>query len=62
MFLAGEAGVAMIGVYLFITLGNGFRYGRAYLFACQALCLFGYISPFCSWRRIGKDILPPDGA
>jgi two-component system sensor histidine kinase RpfC len=42
MFLAGEAGVAMVGVYLFITFGNGFRYGRAYLFACQALCLFGY--------------------
>jgi two-component system sensor histidine kinase RpfC len=42
MFLTGEAGAAMIGVYLFITFGNGFRYGRAYLFACQALCLIGY--------------------
>jgi len=44
MFLTGEAGAAMIGVYLFITFGNGFRYGRAYLFACQALCLAGYAS------------------
>jgi two-component system sensor histidine kinase RpfC len=42
MFLAGEAGASMIGVYLFITFGNGFRYGRVYLFACQALCLLGY--------------------
>lgn len=42
MFLTGEAGAAMIGVYLFITFGNGFRYGRPYLFACQALCLIGY--------------------
>ena len=42
MFLAGESGVSMVGVYLFITFGNGFRYGRAYLFACQALCLMGY--------------------
>jgi two-component system, sensor histidine kinase RpfC len=42
MFLAGESGVSMIGVYLFITFGNGFRYGRAYLFACQALCLLGF--------------------
>lgn len=42
MFLAGESGVSMIGVYLFITFGNGFRYGRAYLFACQALCLVGF--------------------
>lgn len=44
MFLTGEAGAAMIGVYLFITFGNGFRYGRAYLFACQVLCLIGYAS------------------
>jgi two-component system, sensor histidine kinase RpfC len=42
MFLAGESGVSMVGVYLFITFGNGFRYGRAYLFACQTLCLIGY--------------------
>jgi two-component system sensor histidine kinase RpfC len=42
MFLAGESGVAMVGVYLFIIFGNGFRYGRAYLVACQALCLVGY--------------------
>jgi two-component system sensor histidine kinase RpfC len=41
MFLAGEAGVAMVGVYLFITFGNGFRYGAAYLFVSQALCLVG---------------------
>jgi two-component system sensor histidine kinase RpfC len=42
MFLVGESGVVMIGVYLFIIFGNGFRYGRAYLFVCQALCLVGY--------------------
>ncbi len=42
IFLAGEPGVSMIGVYLFITFGNGFRYGRTYLFACQALCLIGF--------------------
>lgn len=44
MFLTGEAGASMIGVYLFITFGNGFRYGRSYLFACQSLCLVGYAS------------------
>ena len=41
-FLAGESGVSMVGVYLFITFGNGFRYGNPYLFTCQALCLIGY--------------------
>ena len=30
----GEGGAVIIGVYLFITFGNGFRYGRIYLHAC----------------------------
>lgn len=56
MFLAGESGVSMIGVYLFITFGNGFRYGRPYLFACQALCIIGYsavlaFAPYWSIHR-----------
>ena len=42
MFFAGESGVSMIGVYLFITFGNGFRFGIKSLFACQFLCLAGY--------------------
>ena len=43
MLTTGESGVSMIGVFLFITFGNGFRYGRQYLFACQALCLAGFL-------------------
>lgn len=43
VLLSGEAGVSMVGVYLFITFGNGFRFGRRYLFACQALCLIGFL-------------------
>ena len=38
----GEPGAVIIGVYLFITFGNGFRYGRAYLHACQILSLAGF--------------------
>jgi len=38
----GEDGAALIGVYLFITFGNGFRYGRFYLHACQAMSLAGF--------------------
>ena len=57
MFLAGESGVSMIGVYLFITFGNGFRYGRPYLFACQALCLAGFgaaliYAPYWAMHRV----------
>jgi two-component system sensor histidine kinase RpfC len=32
---------SMIGLLVY-HVGNGFRYGREYLFACRALCLVGY--------------------
>jgi len=38
----GEGGAVVIGVYLFITFGNGFRYGRRYLHVCQALGVAGF--------------------
>jgi two-component system sensor histidine kinase RpfC len=49
----GEAGAVVIGVYLFITFGNGFRYGRRYLHACQTMAVLGFsavlaFSPFWS--------------
>ena len=39
----GEPGAVIIGVYLFITFGNGFRYGRKYLHACQVMSLIGFM-------------------
>ena len=38
----GEGGAFVIGAYLFITFGNGFRYGRRYLQVCQALSIVGF--------------------
>jgi two-component system sensor histidine kinase RpfC len=38
----GEGGAVVIGVYLFISFGNGFRYGRKYLHACQAMGIVGF--------------------
>ena len=38
----GEGGAVVIGVYLFITFGNGFRYGRRYLHACQLMGVLGF--------------------
>src|SRR5690349_12906343 len=38
----GEGSAVIIGVYLFITFGNGLRYGRLYLYACQAMALAGF--------------------
>jgi two-component system sensor histidine kinase RpfC len=40
----GEGGAVVIGVYLFITFGNGFRYGRRYLHVCQVLGVLGFSS------------------
>ena len=36
MIVIGEAGAVLYGVYLFVTFGNGFRYGKSYLFFSQA--------------------------
>src|SRR5512140_1168801 len=38
----GEGGAVVIGVYLFVTFGNGFRYGRMYLHSCQAMGVVGF--------------------
>lgn len=57
MCVAGEYGFFVIAIYLFITFGNGFRYGRRYLFGCQLLCLVGFGSvlafvPFWEEQRV----------
>ena len=49
----GEGGAVILFVYLFITFGNGFRYGRPYLRACQLMSLAGFtivllLSPYWS--------------
>lgn len=53
LFRIGEGGAVILGVYLFVAFGNGFRFGRSYLHASQALGLIGYslvlyLSPFWS--------------
>ena len=63
LFLAGESGVGLVGIYLFSIFGNGFRFGRKSLFVCQALCLLGFVpvillAPW--WREhpyIGSGLL-----
>jgi two-component system sensor histidine kinase RpfC len=57
----GEGGAVILVVYLFITCGNGFRFGRFYLHACQLMGLVGFsvvfvVSPFWSqhfWIWLG---------
>ena len=42
LILMGEGGAVVLGVYLFITFGNGFRYGRFYLHASQTMAIAGF--------------------
>jgi len=53
LLIAGESGAFVFGIYLFVTFGNGFRFGQLYLRVSQALSIIGflvvlYLSPFWS--------------
>lgn len=41
--LYGEAGSPLLVVYLWVTLGNGFRYGANYLYAATAMAIAGFV-------------------
>jgi two-component system sensor histidine kinase RpfC len=54
MLTMGEPGAVVFGVYLFLAFGNGFRYGRAYLYFSQVLALVGFglvLSISDSWHK-----------
>ncbi len=44
----GESGAVILFVYLFITFGNGFRYGRRYLHTCQIMGGIGFAYVFAT--------------
>jgi two-component system sensor histidine kinase RpfC len=53
MSMTSDIGVALIIVYLWVIFGNGFRYGKKYLYHAQALSIIGFLitletSPY--WR------------
>ena len=43
MTFTGELGVMLVGVYLWVTFGNGFRFGKKYLLHSQLLSIAGFI-------------------
>jgi two-component system sensor histidine kinase RpfC len=59
----GEGGAAIFFVYFLLIFGNGFRYGRLYLHACQLMGIVGFsavliVSPFWSMHMgIGVGFL-----
>jgi two-component system, sensor histidine kinase RpfC len=53
LLLGGEAGAPILAVYLWVIVGNGFRYGVSYLYLSMAMALSGFtvvfvLSPFWS--------------
>lgn len=42
LHLAGEAGAPLLAIYLWVILGNGFRYGIHYLWLCTGIGLLGF--------------------
>jgi signal transduction histidine kinase len=54
MVLAEETGAVLFGVYLWVAIGNGFRYGRWYLHYAQAFALAGFavvVGLTAFWRQ-----------
>ncbi len=43
MSLTGDLAVVLIGVYLWVTFGNGFRFGKKYLHHSQVMSIFGFL-------------------
>jgi len=41
--LTGDIAVVLIGVYLWVTFGNGFRYGIKYLYHSQIISIAGFL-------------------
>jgi two-component system sensor histidine kinase RpfC len=42
LLIGGETSAPLVGVYLWVTLGNGFRYGVPYLYFSTALTTIGF--------------------
>ncbi|MEO8740190.1 MAG: ATP-binding protein [Casimicrobiaceae bacterium] len=44
LYVLGEGGAFILGLYLFVTVGNYFRYGRFYMYISQALAVAGFVT------------------
>lgn len=63
MSLTSDIGVVLFGVYLWVTFGNGFRFGNKYLYHSQILSIIGFfitiqLSPYWkSHATVGYGLL-----
>ena len=44
LITAGETATPFFGGYLWVTIANGLRYGRSYLFATNIVCVLGFVT------------------
>jgi two-component system sensor histidine kinase RpfC len=42
LLIGGESSAPLVGIYLWVTLGNGFRYGVSYLYSSTVLAALGF--------------------
>jgi len=70
MVLMGETAAPLYGVYLWVTIGNGLRYGTSYLRAATALATASFLAvilsspywsmqPFLAWGLLGGLVAVP---
>jgi len=48
MYMSGEVGSLFFGIYLWVTVGNGLRYGARSLLMAQALSVLGFVTVILS--------------
>ncbi|MDH3715496.1 MAG: ATP-binding protein [Gammaproteobacteria bacterium] len=56
MALLPESGLPLFGLYLFVSMGNGFRFGPTYLFWATVLAIVGFIGVF-GWNPFYQEQL-----
>ena len=58
LYFLDARGSVIIFTYLFIIFGNGFRYGRGYLFLTQCVSLVGllFVATNVSWWKSHPDV------
>lgn len=44
LLIGGESAAPLVGIYLWVTLGNGFRYGTPYLYFSTAASALGFVA------------------
>ena len=61
LVIGGEGSVALIAIYLWVIIGNGFRYGVEYLYVAAAVAIAGFLVVM-GFNLLGdglRDVLDP---